>query len=254
MTYNSLVNTIKHEYMSMRMEKIIQGLAIAILLASIPTEAGSIRKIVHPDGHVEYTNLTTKQQQIRYTNRSYSSPKKLYRYTNNEGITSFSDKKPNDFKYQTLRFACYACSPNSPIDWHRTPLNLLAYRDYTKKMADKYSVEEALIRAVIHAESGFKVAAKSHAGAVGLMQLMPETANDMGATDRKNAEQNIEGGTRYLAMLLENFSGDVRLATAAYNAGPENVAKYKGVPPYAETQAYVKRVAILKARYTKALD
>jgi soluble lytic murein transglycosylase-like protein len=90
-------------------------------------------------------------------------------------------------------------------------------------------------------------------GAQGQMQLMPGTANDLGVADAFDVSQNIRGGAQYLAMMLKNFDGDERLATAAYNAGPGAVQKYSDVPPYAETQVYVERVATLRDRYKKAL-
>jgi soluble lytic murein transglycosylase-like protein len=114
-------------------------------------------------------------------------------------------------------------------------------------------VDEALIRAIIHAESAFNPHAMSLKGAQGLMQLMPGTASNMGVLDAFDPAQNIRGGARYLGLLMKNFNGDVRLAAAAYNAGPSAVQHYNGVPPYAETQVYVQRVGELLQRYSKAL-
>jgi soluble lytic murein transglycosylase-like protein len=105
---------------------------------------------------------------------------------------------------------------------------------------------------VIHAESGFNVRARSPKGAVGLMQLMPTTAQRMGVKDARQPDHNIFGGARYLSVLLRRYGNDITLATAAYNAGPEAVQKYSGVPPYAETQVYVQRVHILHKRYRSA--
>jgi soluble lytic murein transglycosylase-like protein len=113
-------------------------------------------------------------------------------------------------------------------------------------------VDPALVRAVIHAESGFNPRARSRKGAMGLMQLMPGTASDMGVRDPWVVQQNIEGGVKYLAMLLAEFKGDITLATAAYNAGPGAVDRYGGVPPIAETRTYVQRVRQLLDRYRSA--
>lgn len=110
------------------------------------------------------------------------------------------------------------------------------------KAAQRYDLPGALIRAVVQAESGFKVRAVSPAGAQGLMQLMPDTAKEMGVTDPFDIEQNIDGGSRYLRSMLDRFDGDVRLALSAYNAGPGTVARYNGRVPYAETRNYVDRV------------
>ena len=103
-------------------------------------------------------------------------------------------------------------------------------------------VDIRLLKAVGKAESNFRASATSHCGAMGVMQLMPGTAKSLGVTDAYDAKQNIMGGAKYLAKLLDKYDGDTKLALAAYNAGSGNVAKYGGVPPFKETQNYVKRV------------
>ena len=112
------------------------------------------------------------------------------------------------------------------------------------QVAKKYNIDEKLINAVIKQESGYKTDAVSHAGAMGLMQLMPSTAKGLGVTDPMNPYQNIDGGVRHLKGLLAKYKNNLVLALAAYNAGGGNVDKYGGVPPFKETQNYVK--AILK--------
>jgi len=111
----------------------------------------------------------------------------------------------------------------------------------------KYSLDAALIRAVINAESAFDPLAVSSAGAMGLMQLMPTLAAELGVTDPFDPRQNIFAGSRYLKQLLDSYDGDISLALASYNAGPGAVERYNGVPPYPETQHYVKTI-------TNALD
>lgn len=110
------------------------------------------------------------------------------------------------------------------------------------KYADKNGLDEDFVKAVINQESGFNPNATSKCGAMGLMQLMPSTAQGLGVTNAYDAEQNIEGGTKYLKGLMDRFNNDKSLALAAYNAGPNAVKKYGGIPPYAETQNYVKSV------------
>lgn len=180
---------------------------------------------------------------------------KVFKYTDRSGATSFSDRAPTNRRYRVIEVntSCYACSLTSRVDWHKTPLHLKAFQGTIRTAASNYGVDPALVRAVIHAESAFRPNAKSKVGALGLMQLMPDTARDMGVIDPLSPEENIHGGVRYLAWLLQKTNGNTMLATAAYNAGPGAVERHHGIPPYEETQTYVKRVRILHDRYKKAL-
>jgi hypothetical protein len=201
--------------------------AAAAVVPSSPDNrilTGAVYRVVHPDGSVEYTNLPPAGAKAHDVTRLFS-----YIAT------------------------CMACNLHSPIHWDSVRLDLTDYADVIRNASMEFGVDEALVRAIIHAESAFNPHAMSLKGAQGLMQLMPSTANDMGVMDAFDPIQNIRGGARYLALLVKNFNGDPRLVAAAYNAGPAAVLHYKGVPPYAETQVYVVRVGELLQRYKSAL-
>ena len=225
---------------------------LILILAAIFSSnllADSIRQLINDDGSVEFTNANVPSSKATRASRQTI----IYKSINNAGNgVVFSDQKPLAGEFEVLRYDCYACNPDSPINWYSIALNTNAYRDEVKQLATKYQIDPALVRAVIHAESAFKVNALSNKGAQGLMQLMPGTAKDMGVMNAFDARQNIEGGVKYLAWLLETFDGDIMLATAAYNAGPGAVKRYNGIPPYAETEVYVERVGILHQRYKNA--
>jgi len=124
--------------------------------------------------------------------------------------------------------------------------------------SNRHQIDPAIVKAIIMAESGYNPRAISKAGAKGLMQLMPKTAQDLGVEDSFNPQQNISGGVRYFKQLMNRFNGDFKLALAAYNAGSTTVRRYKGVPPFKATQHYIKKVfkyyQLYKNQMTEEVD
>lgn len=129
-----------------------------------------------------------------------------------------------------------------------------AYEEIIQDAAAEYEMDPALIRAVMQAESAFHPYAVSRAGAEGLMQLMPDLADEMGVGDSFDPRENIMGGARYLKRLLTYHDGNIDLALASYNAGPGNVERYGGVPPFRETKNYIKTIKALLARAKRESD
>lgn len=130
-----------------------------------------------------------------------------------------------------------------------------AYDGLIEEAASEYGMDPNLIRAVMQTESAFHPLVVSSAGAEGLMQLMPDLAAEMGVIDSFDPRENIRGGVRYLKRLLDYYDGDISLALAGYNAGPGNVERYGGVPPFAETRKYVRTIqALLKRSRSSGAD
>ena len=143
----------------------------------------------------------------------------------------------------TLKASTQNSTPNTSSGTDFSPyLKSTTLDDIFQKAADTYQVPVNLLKAIGLAESSFHVDATSRCGAQGIMQLMPKTAKALGVTDSYDPEQNIMGGAKYISDMLKNYNGDVSLALAAYNAGSNNVKKYGGIPPFKETQNYVKKV------------
>ena len=163
----------------------------------------------------------------------------VYMSVGADGTISFTDSPSQDQDF--VVFDVNGPPPKRNQVTHKNFPKIDQFDGLIVAASQKYLLSAALIKAVVMAESGMNPNAKSHAGAQGLMQLMPATAKGLGVIDPWNPEQNINGGSKYLRKNIDRF-GDIRLALAAYNAGPGNVIKYKGIPPFEETQVYVERV------------
>ncbi len=170
----------------------------------------------------------------------------IYIYKENDGTQWITNHK---LKSQAgrFKFVKYHGRPTATRSCYQVTSKILdqraeKYRRAIEQAAKKHSVSKHLIRAIIEVESCFDEKARSRVGAQGLMQLMPATAKQLGVKDSLNGEQNIAGGVRYYAELQRRFNYDYQMAIAAYNAGPTVVEKYQGIPPYKETQGYVKKV------------
>jgi len=175
----------------------------------------------------------------------------VFKYTDENGIVNYTNIKPVGNRYTLKVIGCYGTCKRA-INWHTVALDEHSHADSIAALSKQYGIDTAVLRALIHAESGFRIDATSPKGAQGLMQLMPETARMLEVSDPYDAEQNLRGGTRYLAELLDQFKQDLQLALAAYNAGPTAVRQHGGVPPFAETTEYLRRINILRSRYAAA--
>jgi soluble lytic murein transglycosylase len=168
----------------------------------------------------------------------------IYKYVDEDGVIHFTNV-PNDSAYK------WVMSETRPEGREVSPEQLqVRYDAIISTVSRRYAMDPSLVKAVIEAESDFDPQAISKAGAVGLMQLMPETARGLGVRDLYDPLENIEGGVRHLKGLLIRFKRNIPLALAAYNAGATNVIKYGSIPPYKETRGFVDRVLKYQKKYT----
>jgi len=167
----------------------------------------------------------------------------VYAYRDEAGIEHFTNAPADDDRFKVIVALLKEEGSSNQAQAIPVTGNVARYAPVVEEAAIKYKVDKALLHAVITAESGYNPVAVSRAGAQGLMQLIPQTAQRYAVSDVFDPVQNIRGGTRYLRDLLDLFAGDTKLALAAYNAGEAAVIRYgRQVPPYRETQAYVQKV------------
>lgn len=176
----------------------------------------------------------------------------IYQFKDDNGTTLLTNKKKAEYNHLKVIKATYYPDSNihSYSNWGASEASVLpsysrnknAFDQMIRQASQQHGVSEGLIKAVMHTESGFNINARSPVGAQGLMQLMPATARRFNVSNAYDPQQNIFGGARYLSWLLKRFNGNTQLAIAAYNAGEGNIDKYGGIPPFRETQDYVRRV------------
>jgi len=172
----------------------------------------------------------------------------IYKYVEKDGTIVYTNVPPAGKKAKRVR-GTFHRAPEASEPAATRPSARADYDPFIKAASVRYRIPENLVRAVMHAESNFDPHAVSPRGASGLMQLMPETAQEMYVKDIFNAQQNIDGGARYLRVLANQYEGDMVKMLAAYNAGPEALRKFGGLPPYEETQVYVRKVIQLYFQY-----
>jgi hypothetical protein len=175
----------------------------------------------------------------------------IYRYVDEDDIVHFTDA-PTDNRFKVFMRDLKKDKELRTKLKYSSSVDPAVFEQLIKSCSEKYGVNSCLVKAVIHAESGYNPNAVSSKGAGGLMQLMPGTAKSLKVADRFNPKDNVEGGVKYLRFLLDTFRGDVSLAVAAYNAGLNKVAKYGGIPPYNETRTYVNRVLSYMKSYQES--
>lgn len=182
----------------------------------------------------------------------------IYKYVDKYGRVILTDKPKHDgYKKLVKTWKGWVEGASTNSSWYQSgqwKVNQQKYDSKIKSAAKRHKLPHTLIHAVITAESSYNPNAVSKAGAVGLMQLMPATAQRFGVTDRRDPLESINGGSRYLRLLLDMFDNNLTLAVAAYNAGENAVKKYGNkVPPYKETQGYVKKVLQYYQKYKKTM-
>ena len=182
----------------------------------------------------------------------------IYHYVDGDGVVHFTNNRPNDARYKVYMRSNDAprarpgVVPVMPQD--KDVARFTRYDEWIRQASTLYQIPEQLVRAIIKVESDYDPRSVSVAGARGLMQLMPDTAERLQVRDIDDPRENIFGGVRFLRILANDFNGDLELTVAAYNAGGEAVMRYGGIPPYQQTRDYVVKVTHFYRRYRTMPD
>jgi len=239
--------------MPFRFKKLLWLATTLIVFIATPPAEAQIYTYVDEKGVVHFTNVPTKPTN-KVTPKALAEFKRQLQQTKRRFYMSVSTPSV----YRSFAYAPsggYSSSYVSSYQYSMKPIylgphpNEKAFEPYINDIAREHGVDPRLVKAVIRAESAFNQSAVSPKGAMGLMQLMPGTAMDMGVQDPYHPIQNLRGGIGYLKEMLRLFNNDLILALAAYNAGPNAVKQYGGVPPYEETRQYIQRVLQYYSHY-----